>query len=277
MPNENEAPSVVEEQMEFINNLMPDNPQESENPTVVVEEPDNQDINPVLEAKVDESAPVIDDKAVEVPDSTVVTDPVVTEPTVEDTLRAQIIALTELVNADPLVQSVKADVSGKTTDAPVTDADGLIKYLSDEEVDRLIDEPQLINVALQRAASSMQQSVASLVQAEVNKQIMVTRAVTDFYSANQDLQPYAKFVQFVLADVEKANPTKTYAEIFEETAKESRKRLGLATTAPVVRQSNNGADQLKPAFAGSKRNSGRPAPKGEFFDKNAEELFNLRD
>lgn len=188
-------------------------------------------------------------------------------------LRAQILALSEALGTDPKVQKVKEDVSDKTEDVKKSDEvqTKLESFLSEDELDRLIDEPALINVAFQRAQSSLMSSIQANVQAEVNRQILVSRAVSDFYSTNEDLLPYSKFVQFVMAEVESTNKDKTYAEIFKTTADECRKRLGLAKT-PVRTRESSKANQ-KPAFVGSKRGSNRPAGKPDFFDNNAADMF----
>jgi hypothetical protein len=116
--------------------------------------------------------------------------------------------------------------------------------------------------------------MGSIIQAEVNKQIMISRAVSDFYTENQDLLPYSKFVQFVMKDVESKNPTKTYNEIFADTASECRKRLGMATT-PVRQREQPANNGQKPAFAGSKRGTTRPAAQQDFFDNNAKDVMDF--
>lgn len=188
-----------------------------------------------------------------------------------ESMRAQILALTEQLSVDPLKQGVKGDVS---SDGEQKVKDVISNFLSPEELDRLIDEPELINTAFQRSQTAMLASVGELVQQEVGKQIMINRAVSDFYQTNQDLQPYAKLVRFVMAETEAKNKDKTYAEIFEMSAIESRKRLGLSTVAPAINRETNKGNP-KPAFAGSKRGNARPASQKEFFDSNAKDMFDL--
>lgn len=193
-------------------------------------------------------------------------------------LREQIVKLTEQLNKDPMIQTVQEDPAGKE-EFKKEDKKKLEAFLTDEEMDRIIDEPQLLNVAFNRAIGVMQQNMQSVIQAEVNRQVIVSKAVSDFYTTNQDLAPYGKFVQFVMAEVEKSNPDKTYADIFEITASETRKRLGLtgSATKEVSRSSRDSRPvaKQKPAFAGSKHNSQRPAGKQEWFDPNAADLFDL--
>ena len=194
-------------------------------------------------------------------------------------LREQIVKLTEALNKDPLQQSVQVDVpSGEGTKEEKKAK--LEAFLTDEEVDRIIDEPQLLNVAFNRAISVMQQNIQGVIQAEVSRQVMVSKAVSEFYTENQDLVPYGKFVQYVMSEIERENPNSTYAEIFQTTASEVRKRLGLqGSVQGSVSRDTRGqspAAKQRPAFAGTKRGTQRPAGKQEWFDSNAADLFGLQ-
>jgi hypothetical protein len=238
--------------------------------TPVVEEPQVEEpVQSGEELKVEES-PQVEEPA-QIAESQEVEEP---QEDVNAILREQIVKLTEQLQRDPFVQTVQADV--KEEKAPEGKApEKLTAFLTEEEVDRIIDEPHLLNTAFNRAISVMQQNMQGVIQAEVNRQVMVTRAVSDFYTSNQDLAPYSKFVQFVMSEVEQQNPQKTYAEIFDMTAQESRKRLGMGS-APTVQRQQSRPDQQKPAFAGTKKSAARPAPKQDFFDQNAADMFNLR-
>lgn len=191
-------------------------------------------------------------------------------------LREQIVKLTEQLSKDPLQQAVKENVSepANSDETPKKELK-LENFLTAEELDRVIDEPDVLNKAFGRAISVIEQNIQGVIQAEVNRQIMVSRAVTDFYTANQDLAPYNKFVQFVMAEVEKSNPDKTYAEIFSMTANETRKRLGLGQSASAPDRQKSQTGGQRPAFAGSKKSTARPASKQEFFDPNAADMLNL--
>ena len=189
-----------------------------------------------------------------------------------ESLRAQVLALTEQVSVDPLRQNVQQDVQAAADQGEQsTTQQALEQFLSTDELDRLLDEPALINVAFNRAIQAMQVTTQRSVAQEVQRQIMISKAVTDFYSTNSDLLPYAKFVQFVMAEQEVLHKDKPYIEIFQTTASECRKRLGLSTPGAVTRDTNKGSQ--RPAFAGSKRGNSRPATKGEFFDPNAADMF----
>ena len=262
----NESVKVSEEQLSFLGDLL-DEPQEPSD----MEDPEQS------ETQIDEGTQ--EDKSADI--ETQSTTPEDTEESAQEadtastveSLRAQILSLSEALQKDPLKQSVsvdaKTDKQEGSPDRPPGTA--LTDFLSAEELDRLIDEPALINTAFQRAQGSIIANVNQMVSAEVNRQILINRAVTDFYSSNADLLPYSKFVQFVMSEVESANQDKTYADIFETTAKECRKRLGLSTVTTVNRETNKGTQ--KPAFAGSKKGNARPSGKQEFFDDAARDMF----
>jgi len=264
---------IDEQQMELLNDLLGDTPVDPE-PTTAGDAPPDLGVDPGSDPephKVEDPEPAssVDPPASVEPangDST---------PSVDDinaTLREQIVQLTEQLSKDPLQQAVAPTVTeSKDGTAPAPAAQTLQAFLTEQELDRIIDEPQLLNVAFERAINVIQQNVQNVIRGEVNRQVMVSKAVSDFYSTNQDLVPYAQFVKFVMSEIEKANPQKTYNEIFAETATETRRRLGLGTQ--VRQQGQSVPNQQKPAFAGSKKSTARPAGKQEFFDLNAADMF----
>jgi len=223
-------------------------------------------------------------------------------PSVEDMLRTQLQELTARLSQP--VQQVYPTVPAGTqiptpppaaiveAVAPVVTQDAFVPgtYLTDDELDRVIDDPKLIVMAIQRAQadvmkqvqsfnSTQQASIQMQVQQAVQQQIMVTKAITDFYDANQDLRKYAQFTQFVLAEVEQKSlgTNKTYADIFEETANETRKRLGLANPAVQTIERGRVVEQ-KPAFAGSKKGgNARPQEQKEMFSKDAADMMDMLD
>lgn len=267
MPN-----PVDEQQLEFLGELLGDAPAEESKDSETSQ--DNIDIETKDDTQEQNSETVLGQEA----DNNQEDNETDQDTTIDTNamLREQILKLTEQLQTDPQRQSVQAEV--KTEEGKKEDKakETLQAFLTEDEVDRIIDEPQLLNVAFNRAISVMQNNIQSVIQSEVNRQIMVSRAVTDFYAANQDLAPYGKFVQFVMADIEKENPTKTYKEIFALTADETRKRLGLggSSSKDQSRQQSQTQKQ-KPAFAGSKQNNGKMASKPEFFDPNAADMMNL--
>jgi len=252
-----------------------------------------------------QTAPTVDDLPVEIKGADVtqpVTEVLPDAPSIEDMLRAQLQELTARLNAPvqqvypaavPAVEAKPAEQAIATpTTVPVVTQDAFVPgtYLTDDELDRVLDDPKLIVKAIKRAQADVmkqmtsqlggyQQTINQQVQQAVQQQIMVTKAITDFYDANQDLRKYAQFTQYVLAEVEgkyvgSATP-KTYADIFDETAKEARKRLGLPNPEVQTIERGRVVDQ-KPAFAGSKKGgNARPQETKEIFDKNAQDIIDM--
>lgn len=157
------------------------------------------------------------------------------------------------------------------------------EYLSKEDLDKVIDKPELINQAIHKSRTEMVETFASaiptLVNMAVNRQMMINKAVTSFYEINTDLLPHSQYVQMMMGEVERANPTKTYNEIFQLTADESRKRLGLklpTPTTPVV-PVGQPATPGGPAFGGQKGGASAPITPGggkqDWFDSGAEGML----
>lgn len=258
-----------EEQLDLLGELLDGFPSEPAEDAPEVEEPKADDIN--IEEPADVPEPEVEKEDKDAAEDTTAI------------LREQILKLTEQLNKDPMMQQVAEEpqkVVEETQETKQKQKQTLEAFLTEDEVDRIIDEPQLLNVAFSRAISVMQQNMQSVIQSEVSKQVMVSKAVSDFYVRNQDLAPYNKFVQFVMSEIERENPDKTYADIFEMTANDVRKRLGLpGQVQGQFVQTDRGqspAAKQKPAFAGSKRNSPRPSGKIEWFDPNAADLFGLQ-
>jgi hypothetical protein len=229
--------------------------------------------------------------------------PSIVEPTIEETLRAEIARLSTLVTSGQLDSGTtqvyppaSAPVLPTAPITPVTPVtveqanpmqaimDALTQgFLTQDELDSVIDQPELINEAYSRSSKKFVENIFAilpqLVNQSVSAEIQKNKLVTTFYEMYGDLKPYGDFVRLNMAEIEKVNPTKTYKEIFEETATVCRKRLGLkeSTTLPKVEVQPDGKP-LPPAFAGSKGNSGKPSgsvkPK-EWFDENAADIMNL--
>ena len=203
----------------------------------------------------------------------------VTEPTAEESLRAQLIELTarlEGVQQIYPVPAAEAPVEGQTQTATVQpqpqtqQVTATQAYLTEDELDQVIDNPALIVTAIQRAQQDVVQQIAAnlpqVISQIVNQQVMVQQAVSEFYDANKDLRQYSGFVKFVMGEMETKHKDKPFNEIFQLTADESRKRLGLKNP-DVVNPERKPSQQQRPAFAGSRRTgTSRPAGKEVFFD-----------
>ena len=152
-------------------------------------------------------------------------------------------------------------------------------YLTQEELDAVIDKPELINKAVHtgilRAVEGMVQIIPAVVQESVRYQQTVQRVVSEFYDKNSDLKPYSDFVGQMMKQKEIEMKDKTYGEIFNVVAEESRKRLGLKAS-PASRGVT--PTDSKPAFAGSKSSSGKRPAAGSagIFDPNAADMLGIK-
>lgn len=135
-------------------------------------------------------------------------------------------------------------------------------FLSPEEIDSIIDKPELLQQAFnkvrRKAAAEVVDLLPSLVSDMVTRSMSAYKRSQDFYEANEDLSPYRDFVSSVYEKVYRANKDKSNDELLTLTAEEARKTLRLP--APVAK-SGKPAGAQKPAFAGSKgAGGGRKLP-----------------
>jgi len=229
------------------------------------------------------------------------------EPTVsvEDQLRAEIVRMSGLLAQQgltgtaqvsfPTAQAVAAPET-VTTVAPVTQPaqspanpiaalQALLtgELLSVDELDQVIDKPELLNAAYKRSnqtlVENLFQALPELIKGEVTKAVQVNKLVTTFYEMHNDLKPFADVVRLTMDAEEKANPQKTYREIFESTANQCRQRLGLKQpTAEVQTGAVPAGKPLPPAFASTKSNNGRAngnVAHKEAFDPDLDAMFRV--
>lgn len=122
------------------------------------------------------------------------------------------------------------------------------------------------NEAVQQAVQQTLQSVPGLVVNYVKRHSEIKTLVDDFYDANPDLKGFKKTVGAVANELHSKNPDWDMQKVFEESAKEARKTLGLKAAA---------AQKRKPALASSKgrgrQTEKKPTLKG--MEKEIEDLI----
>lgn len=149
-------------------------------------------------------------------------------------------------------------------------------YLSEEELDRVIDKPELINQAIHKSVvqtlGTVSTVIPQMVEQVVAQRMAINNAVSEFYEKNQDLRPYGDFVAATMRINETQMRDKTYEEIFNKTAEDCRKRLGLKPAGQVPSAPNS---TQRPALAGTRKGtSTRPATNGnEWFDPAAADMI----
>lgn len=250
-----------------------------------------------IETPVSDEPKVEETSVVEVPvvETPAVETPTVETPSVEDELRAEIARLSGMLTSGKLTEGTqqvfppkeeapKVETPTTQTQPQGVDPAAALKallsgdLLSTEELDAVIDKPELLNEAYKRANTTLVDNLFKALPAMVNeyvtKEIQVNKLVTTFYEMHPDLRPYADFVRLNMGEIERTKPQATYKEIFEETATQCRKRLGLKELAGAT-PDGKPRQVLPAAFAGSKSNSTKVplTEKKEFFDSNAADLF----
>jgi len=149
-------------------------------------------------------------------------------------------------------------------------------FLTSRELDDLMDNPAVINVGLNRMAEHILQKVLQptltqtfgqvfgaveqlpgVLNESVRSQLEATSMAEEFYRNNEDLKPYRKLVGIVTAQTleemstDPANPP-MWVDVFAESAKRTRKELGLKVEKPAKKK------QTKAALPGAKTSKGRP-------------------
>lgn len=107
--------------------------------------------------------------------------------------------------------------------------------ISKEEFDEIFESPEklvdLLNRVRESAVEQVLKSVPSLASNIVNQQMVLKGMVQDFYEANQDLRNVKPFVAVVANEIAARHPDWGVERVFQETAIETRKRLGLKAQA----------------------------------------------
>lgn len=104
-----------------------------------------------------------------------------------------------------------------------------LEYLSKDQLNTLLNT--VYKKGIESTRKSVTEEVLRRIPEVVKRNVEVASALKatadKFYSDNPDLQPFKKAVATVYEEISSANPDKTFADIVDEVAKESRKRLGL--------------------------------------------------
>jgi len=156
-----------------------------------------------------------------------------------------------------------------TTEVPYKEIDFLGKEL---DLDDLTRDPDILNKILNKvykmgsdASKQFQETtlknIPDIVKSNVVAQATLKKKVDEFYTENKDLKPFKKAVAAVYEELASENPDWKLDKIFNETEKETRKRLELqkkagATSAP----STEAPKRKSPRFPGTKSSRSRQKP-----------------
>jgi hypothetical protein len=105
-------------------------------------------------------------------------------------------------------------------------------YITDEEADQFIDQPKAVLMkVLDRFATVMQENtlrnLPSIVGDIAQRHITMYEKVQGFYRENKDLEEFRDFCGLVGTQIEVEHPDWSVDQIYSETAKVARARLGL--------------------------------------------------
>ena len=133
-------------------------------------------------------------------------------------------------------------------------------FLDGVTIDDLLESPEKLNGVLLAvanharesathvAAERVLRSVPELVMGYISRHTVMTNLVNDFYRENQDLANVKQTVAAVANDVHAKNPDWGPEKVFKETAKATRKLLGLKEKAQNSMETEP-KPKKKPAFA----------------------------
>lgn len=134
------------------------------------------------------------------------------------------------------------------------------QFVTDEEIESFQDDPSKINDFLNRVfQESLEEAmrrIPNVVTSKVSRNMTMRERAKEFYKENSDLQEYRDFVGHVANEVQSNNPEMDIQEVFNKTATEARKRLGIKKKAQdTEEQRRKGEEGQGPAFAGKPRGS----------------------
>ena len=156
-------------------------------------------------------------------------------------------------------------VAPAVVETPQTSAE-VMNYLENVSIDDLLEDPTKFNAVLNNVAQTSQaaaqqqavqqvlRTVPELVMGYITRHTAMNKMVDDFYAENPDLANVKQTVAAVANDIHAKNPDLGVDDVFQKSAEQTRKILGLKKQVQVVAKQTK-----KPAFAkaGGAR---KPAP-----------------
>jgi hypothetical protein len=252
----------TQEQEEKVEEVKADNNTESSDKSVdSVSDTESKDEEVVEEVSVSASK----DEKQEVEEVVEVKEEKVEEPSEVESLRGELNRMAEKamsapVNVNPPAKTeevIKSETDAAQQSEKAQVVRDLIPFVTtDDDYEKAMSDPKEMNALMNRVYDSaityMTKSVPQLVGHMVTQQTSMRNLVDDFYKTNEDLVPMKSFVGFVANELAANNPAWEYDKLFDEVAKEVRKRVNISTKASSVETQ---ASKQRPAFA--KKPSGR--------------------
>lgn len=138
----------------------------------------------------------------------------------------------------------KPKISVPKTTAPTTETPiEAINFLKDLDLDEVTRSPEefnkLLNVVYSKGLNTFEKtsvekllrSLPDIVRTNILTINSLRESSEEFYKDNEDLLPFRKVVALTFEEIASENPDKKYVELFEDVAKESRKKLELYNKA----------------------------------------------
>jgi hypothetical protein len=157
-----------------------------------------------------------------------------------------------------------------------------VAFMTDEEADQLIDNPKILNKILNKVFQAGREAalreVPSIASSVAQQQLTMKERADAFWDNNKDLKSFKDFTALVANQVQTEHQDWTLDQIFEETAKVARTRLGIvsAATPPGGGQHNDPpAPGTGPALPGKAPGGARREPNPQLTDSQKQEMHDI--
>jgi len=230
-----ETPPVEEPPVGTQTELPLEEPPVEEPPEVPPEEP------PVGESPVEEPPIVVPEEPPAVEEPSEETREELLDRVKKLTERVEELTILEPVSVAPVEEPPEKPVAVAPVETPVKPVEevGNIDFLGGATIDDVLDNKEALNkllnsvvvqasgTAQRKAYEKVLLSIPDLVLGHINRQSVITKMVSDFYEANDDLIPVKKTVGAVANTVHAEHPDWQLEEVFKESAVRTRAVLGL--------------------------------------------------
>lgn len=168
-------------------------------------------------------------------------------------LRQRIADLT-LQNAQLATRTSQTKEAGEPKEPDVKD------FLTPEELEKMKDDPSVVNEGFKRMYAKLRedalQNMPKVITSTAKREDELNKAVTAFWSDNEDLKPFKNHVVAVATMIEDKYPGLSPEQIFSLTANQVRKDFHMqkvaktTQAAATTKTQESSARKKKPAFAG---------------------------
>lgn len=184
----------------------------------------------------------------------------------------------------PLIKPQEVAVKSEPLKKDVEAIDILADYITAEEADNLIDKPrEVLTAVMGRLARVIRETIMRdlppVVGSVAQHQISMFEKVQAFYRDNPDLNNYRDFCVLTAGQIENDHPDWDTDQIYAETAKVAKARLGLKSKMEQKESAQTTETTLKPALPGGSRTSRKPSggPKLSAEQQSMVDLLNLEN